>query len=92
MSETYIPLTEIGKYLPWIRPEGPDRVTVWKWTRYGVGGVKLRTEKIGGRRFTTLEAITEFRAALNRDRCPAAQVATSIDAALANAELDAAGW
>jgi Protein of unknown function (DUF1580) len=46
-------------------PSKPHISTVVRWTRQGVKGVRLETVVIGGRRFTSLEAIQRFIQARN---------------------------
>lgn len=41
-------------------PGQPHLSTVIRWSRKGVQGVKLETVLVGGRRFTSLEAIDRF--------------------------------
>lgn len=47
-------------------PGQPHLSTVIRWSRQGVGGVKLETLLIGGRRFTSREAVTRFIERRNR--------------------------
>ena len=51
MSDDRISLTDAAKRL------GVSRVTAWRWAREG----KLKAQKIGGRAYTTLVDIEEFR-------------------------------
>lgn len=44
-----------------IRPSVP---TLWRWALKGLQGVRLETIKIGGRRYTSFEAIDRFAARL----------------------------
>ncbi|MHB9081060.1 MAG: DUF1580 domain-containing protein [Pirellulaceae bacterium] len=44
-------------------PGRPHISTVWRWINRGVRGVKLETVMIGGRRFTSREALDRFYAA-----------------------------
>jgi hypothetical protein len=37
--------------------------TLWRWHRYGLGGVKLQVWKVGGRAYTSREALQRFIAA-----------------------------
>ena len=48
-----------------ILPGNPSRSTLSRWAHHGVHGVKLTTILVGGRRFTTREAIDQFIAALS---------------------------
>ncbi|MBI3461447.1 MAG: DUF1580 domain-containing protein [Planctomycetes bacterium] len=44
-------------------PGRPDISTLWRWRQRGVRGVKLETLVVGGRRYTTVEALERFVAA-----------------------------
>jgi hypothetical protein len=46
-------------------PGRPHISTIIRWWRRGVRGVRLETVVVGGRRFTSLEAITRFIARLS---------------------------
>jgi hypothetical protein len=58
-------------------PTAPHPTTLWRWAREGVGGVKLETIRVGGRRFVTRTAVDEFLRATNIS----ASNATSAEAA-----------
>ena len=58
-TEELLPLTEAPNSIPG-RPAGS---TMQRWRRRGVRGVLLETCLIGGRRFTSREAIERFAAA-----------------------------
>jgi hypothetical protein len=45
------------------RREGVHLTTVWRWTLAGAGDFKLKFWILGGRRFTSIDAIEEFIAA-----------------------------
>ena len=49
-------------------PTHPSVPTVWRWALKGLQGVRLESLKIGGRRFTSLEAIDRFAARLTEPR------------------------
>jgi hypothetical protein len=49
------------------RRENVDLSTVWRWALRGARGVKLESMAVGGRRYTTIEAVERFTA-----RCTAA--------------------
>lgn len=55
-TETVLSLTEAAK----IAPGRPHLATIWRWCQRGVRGVKLETIVVGGRRFTTTEALERF--------------------------------
>lgn len=42
--------------------------TAWRWALKGVGGVRLETFQLGGRRFTTTEAWHRWHVRLNASR------------------------
>lgn len=42
----------------------PSYTTWWRWCRRGIRGVKLETVLLGGRRFTTADAMKTFVTAL----------------------------
>jgi hypothetical protein len=46
-------------------PGNPNRSTIHRWTHHGVRGVRLATILVGGRRFTTRDAIEEFISTLS---------------------------
>jgi hypothetical protein len=55
-TEQLIPLT----HAPQAVPHRPHLSTARRWARQGVGGVVLETVMIGGRRFTSREALQRF--------------------------------
>jgi len=59
--EHTLPLNEAAKVVP----GRPHTATIWRWWRRGVKGVKLETVVVGGRRFTSVEAIQRFIASLS---------------------------
>jgi hypothetical protein len=46
-------------------PGEPTRSTLSRWAHHGVRGVKLATFLVGGRRYTTKDAIDQFVRALS---------------------------
>ena len=46
-------------------PGRPTVRTVWRWASSGVSGVKLQTLKVGGRTYTSRQALQRFLAELN---------------------------
>jgi hypothetical protein len=46
------------------------RVTAARWARCGVGGIRLRSWTLGGRRLTTLAAVREFIEATSDEASP----------------------
>ena len=59
---------EIIPLAPKAFPSRPSIPTIWRWQGRGVGGVRLETIVIGGRRFTSREAIDRFIAATTAKR------------------------
>ncbi len=49
------------------RREGIHAATCWRWMLHGVRGVKLRSIRVGGRRFILESDWLAFSAALNAD-------------------------
>ncbi len=46
-------------------PGNPNRSTMHRWAHHGVRGVRLATILVGGRRYTTRDAIEKFITALS---------------------------
>ena len=93
-NETLFSLSAAARILP----GRPHVSTLHRWRLRGVQGVKLETIRIGGRRFTSLEALEQFSArvtaAANGESPPAlARTPGRRQRAIAQAEceLDAAG-
>lgn len=61
-SETIITVTQAARKCP----SRPHVSTVWRWILNGLNGVQLESVKIGGRRFTTFEAVQRFIEATTR--------------------------
>ena len=55
------------------RREGVHCATPWRWMQHGVRGVRLRSIRVGGRRYITEADWLEFAAALNADLTDAPQ-------------------
>lgn len=55
-TEGLIPITTAAKHFP----TRPSTATVWRWTLRGSRGRKLETLLIGGRRYTSRDAIDRF--------------------------------
>lgn len=66
--------------------------TVWRWMLHGVRGTKLRSVRVGGRRYITEADWSDFTATLNADLtdAPAAPTpaAVSVRSERARRELD----
>ena len=61
-SERTVPLNKAPQFVP----GHPHLSTIWRWYLRGVRGVKLETLVVGGRRFTSVEAIERFCERLSR--------------------------
>lgn len=55
-------LSEVSRLVP----GHPHPSTIWRWRRKGIGGVKLRTVRIGGRSYVQRHALEEFIQAMTR--------------------------
>ncbi len=56
LTEDMIRLNEVPAELP----ERVNVSTVWRWATRGVGGIKLETVKIGGKKLTSRQAAHSF--------------------------------
>jgi hypothetical protein len=63
-AEQLRPLTEACRDVPGC----PHVSTLTRWWRQGIKGVKLETVVVGGRRFTSVEAIRRFISRLSEPR------------------------
>ncbi|MGV3604879.1 MAG: DUF1580 domain-containing protein [Planctomycetaceae bacterium] len=59
LSEQRFPLAEAAERV------GRNVSTLWRWSQSGVKGRVLETQLIGGRRFTSVEALERFVEAIN---------------------------
>lgn len=57
-TETLVPISSAATMIPCHPP--PSRATIWRWMLTGVRGRKLESIHIGGRRFTSEQAIARF--------------------------------
>lgn len=55
-TETVIPIAEAPQHIP----GRPSVATVWRWVLSGTRAGKLESFLVGGRRFTSVEAIQRF--------------------------------
>ncbi|MCA9179419.1 MAG: DUF1580 domain-containing protein [Planctomycetales bacterium] len=62
-TEETIPISQ----LPILLPSRPHISTVWRWIKRGCRGVHLETILIGGKHFTSKEALKRFVDATSRD-------------------------
>ena len=60
INEEVHTLTEITKRLPKVNGRNIHPSTLWRWARKGVNGVQLEVLRLGGRLFTSLEALERF--------------------------------
>ena len=69
-SEDIFPVSEAPEHIP----GHPSKASVWRWVLTGVGGVRLESILIGGKRFVSAESIQRFcdrrTAAANGDTSP----------------------
>jgi hypothetical protein len=93
LSESLIAIGKVPSQLP----GRPHISTIWRWINRGCRGVRLETILIGGKRYTSLEALQRFVEATTvaAERSPANTAVTAPsrrrDIGKANSELDAAG-
>ena len=92
-GESLIPIQKASGHIP----GRPHLATVHRWFMHGLrGGIKLETVLVGGRRFTSREAIQRFVDRLSGDRGDAVSARTPRQreraADKANQELAQAGW
>jgi hypothetical protein len=76
-------------------PGSPHTSTLIRWAMRGLRGVRLETVLVGGRRFTSIEAIERFLARLNEPSAvPVPSVSSSRQKCIAraNQQLDAEGF
>lgn len=69
-NETLIPVRHAAKLIPSARGSGNKGVniaTVYRWTMRGVRGRRLESVRIGGSRYTSVEAISRWIRELNPD-------------------------
>ena len=89
-TETLIRFQEAGRRIP----GNPSVCALHRWRLSGVRGAKLETLLVGGTRFTSVEAISRFIAAQNRDEQPAPAITAKqrrTQAEAANRVLQEAG-
>ena len=90
-GEQILTLTQAAKSLP----GRPNISTLWRWYTQGVRGCRLETVMIGGRRYTSVQALQRFADRLSRPadkpgHAPTTQVRQRNVAAVER-ELDVAG-
>ena len=67
-TETLVPWQQVAKHVP----GQPHVSTLHRWRLRGVRGKKLETLLVGGKRFTSQQAISRVITALNADVAPSA--------------------
>jgi hypothetical protein len=90
--ESLVPITDAHGIIP----GRPHLATVYRWWQKGVrGGIKLETALVGGRRFTSREAVQRFveRLSVQTPVVQGSAQGKRLQAAeKADKELAAAGW
>lgn len=84
-SERLVRLTEAAKHIP----GRPHVATLWRWAQRQSN--RLECIRVGGRMFTSIEAIDRFITGCNGDREVSPSVEVACRHAAAERELDAAG-
>jgi hypothetical protein len=85
--ESLITLAEASRLLP----GRPSAATLWRWRNRGVaGGRKLETVVIGGRPYTSREALARFARQQGGADAPASRSPRQRDKAIAQAEAELA--
>lgn len=56
LAEDCISLADVTSELP----SDPNKSTAWRWAKRGLKGVKLEVVQIGGKAFTSRQALTRF--------------------------------
>lgn len=68
-AEQLIPIGEAAAHIP----GRPHRATIWRWIQRGIRGVVLDSVRVGGRRYTSVEAIHRFILAFDGRKATASQ-------------------
>lgn len=84
-TEHVLTLAEAARLIP---PTGVAISTLWRWKTKGVRGVRLEAALIGGRWYTSAEAIDRFFAALAAKA--GQEVATPTESAARKARIERA--
>ncbi|MFN9433711.1 MAG: DUF1580 domain-containing protein [Planctomycetota bacterium] len=86
--ETVFPVSEAPQHIP----GRPSKGSCWRWVLQGVGGIKLESILIGGKRFTSHEAIQRFvdrRTAASNGDVPPARTLRQREVEISRAEREA---
>ncbi len=91
--ENAIPIGDIPNHVPRNRKTGKkiSKATVYRWIYVGVRGEKLSTWFFGGQRYTSLEALDRFFAAITaaaNGETPSARTRKQRDKAIRQAERE----
>ncbi len=92
LAETPIPFSKAGELIP----GNPALKTLYRWSLKGINGVILESYRLGGRRFTTKQALARFIDRVSQRGSPAPPASAERrgrDDAISRAEraLDEAG-
>lgn len=81
IEEELVALKDVPSLLPRRQDKPISYTTVYRWTRYGLSGTVLESIRIGGSKFTSVEAISRFIRALSA--CPNECTRPQVDTAAA---------
>ncbi len=84
--ERVIPISDVSDYLPKRRGKKTHYQTVWRWVTKGANGKMLASVKIGGVRYTSIEALQRFLQSHN-PKLPLGEHQDSVERALLDAGL-----
>lgn len=59
-SDRLIPLSQVPKYLEKRTGKRPNTATIFRWRQRGISGIRLESVLIGGRSYTSVEALERF--------------------------------
>lgn len=92
-DESIMTFSEAARTLPRIDGKRVHASTIWRWAQRGIRGIRLETRRVGGRFFTSREALERFTRALAELPPPGRQRAATMkdpkearDRAIARAE------
>jgi hypothetical protein len=71
-----------------IVPDRPSLCTIWRWRTRGVGGRKLETVTIGGRTYTSVEAVARFAHQQGGSDAPVIRTPAARERAIGKAERE----
>lgn len=76
LNQTVVPTSKVPSWVNENCGFKPSRSTVFRWTKRGCRGRKLKTFRAGGRVCTTVEALLEFFATDDENADPVAVLPT----------------